>query len=227
MNDIITRGLPIKIDSYRAYQIYVAVKNHFNSDYDFFKYRGNVRVTKISFDKRNDRKFFELISHKFSYKEILEIFVANYIDNCDFWIGDIVSEETLTIWKSWKGRIQNFNYWFSMDCEIIFSNDIKTLFSCKNNSHPLLLKLVLQKKIMLESIVVLNELIPFLDKWNEKLKDDPLWQQFYIKCKKYTPFLGVINKEKYIIIIRKLLTSSINFDNIQSEKFLKLLLEIK
>ena len=41
-----------------VYQTYLTLKNHFTKDnYDFFKYRGKSRVSKVTFNKRKDRYF--------------------------------------------------------------------------------------------------------------------------------------------------------------------------
>ena len=54
-----------------VYQTYLALKNHFTKDnYDFFKYRGKSRVSKVTFNKRKDRYFFERMSRKRTDKEI-------------------------------------------------------------------------------------------------------------------------------------------------------------
>ena len=51
---------------YNAYKTYVALKNHFTSDsYDYFKYKGRVRVKEESFLKRKDKFYFEKIEKKY------------------------------------------------------------------------------------------------------------------------------------------------------------------
>jgi hypothetical protein len=223
MTEFITRGLNIKVDPYRVYQTYIALKNHFNTDYDFFKYKGNTKTSFLSFERRNDKLFFNILSSKYTHKETIEIFVSNTILNREFWVGDIISQETITIWKNWKGKIQNFNYWFSVDCDKIFMVPLEKLLSCPNNGYPVLLKLVLQHEILLETLIVLNEMIPFMERWNTKLVDDPLWCEFYKRVTKYKPFLGNIDKKKYANIIKKVLTNSIQFDSINTKKLNKLL----
>ena len=47
----------MNMDAFDAYKIYIALKSHFNSDYDFNKYHGKTSVTLDSFLKRSDRSF--------------------------------------------------------------------------------------------------------------------------------------------------------------------------
>ena len=37
------------MDAFDAYKIYIALKSHFNSDYDFNKYHGKTSVTPVSY----------------------------------------------------------------------------------------------------------------------------------------------------------------------------------
>ena len=39
-----------------AYKTYLAIKQHFTSNYDYKKYNGKVKATEESFLKRRDRK---------------------------------------------------------------------------------------------------------------------------------------------------------------------------
>ena len=51
---------------YDAYKIYIALKSHFNGDYDFVKYNGKTNVKVDSFLKKGDRPFFGRVT-KISY----------------------------------------------------------------------------------------------------------------------------------------------------------------
>jgi len=41
-----------------AYSTYLAIRNHFKTNYDYFKYRGKLKVSETSFLKRKDKFFF-------------------------------------------------------------------------------------------------------------------------------------------------------------------------
>ena len=51
-------------DAFDLYTYYVAVKQHFTSDYDFFKYGGKLRLKQTSFDTRKDKFFFYKLTKK-------------------------------------------------------------------------------------------------------------------------------------------------------------------
>ena len=48
-----------------VFKTYLAVKNHFTTDYDYNKYGGRVTAKLESFTKRPDRYFFHKLSKKF------------------------------------------------------------------------------------------------------------------------------------------------------------------
>ena len=48
----------ITMDAFSAYKIYMGLKAHFNSDYDFKKYSGKTTASKSSYLKRKDKFFF-------------------------------------------------------------------------------------------------------------------------------------------------------------------------
>ena len=77
-------------EGFDAYKTYLALKRHFTSDYDYFKYNGKVRAGVESFLKRNDRFFFRKLAKKYDDKELVDFFVSNFIVS-DNWIGNLIS----------------------------------------------------------------------------------------------------------------------------------------
>ena len=47
-----------KIDDFEAYRIFLAMKSHFNNDYDYVKYNGRITAKLESYSKRKDRHTF-------------------------------------------------------------------------------------------------------------------------------------------------------------------------
>jgi len=45
-----------------VYKTYLAIKNHFTTDYDYVKYGGKVTAKLETFTKRSDRYFFHKLS---------------------------------------------------------------------------------------------------------------------------------------------------------------------
>jgi hypothetical protein len=190
---------------YEAYKLYVALKNHFNSDtYDYFRYGGKTRANVKSFEMRHDKYFFnKLAKHKDTERFVL----ANIVeDNPNVWVGDLANEQQAeNNYKVWLKRQESLSY--------VFTNDLDNLSPSYNDNlvvegsnHPLLLKLLIQKKVSLETLVVLNDLCGFFRHWNRKIEEDVIWPMVYKKCKKYRPFLKFDKDKLKQIVVDKFST---------------------
>lgn len=179
---------------YEAYKLYVALKNHFNSDtYDFIRYGGKTRANVKSFESRPDKYFFaKLAKQKDPHRYIL----ANIIeDSPNVWVGDLANEQKAEDnYRKWLKRTESLTYVFKNDLDQLDEN-YNANFVVESNRHPLLLKLLVQKKISIETVIILNELCGFFRHWNKHIEEDVVWPMVYKKCKKYKPFL-TFDKDK-------------------------------
>ena len=53
----------------------------------------------------------------------------------------------------------------------------KFIFAVPESSHPKLLKEYLGKRVSLETMIILDELMGYVPKWNVHLKDDFMWEE--------------------------------------------------
>ena len=70
-----------------------------------------------------------------------------------------------------------------------------------------LLKEYLGGRISLETIVILDDLVNFGNRWDKQLKDDIIWPDLKKLIKNYKGFL-TINKNRYRIELLKLIEES-------------------
>ena len=183
---------------YQAYKLYVALKNHFTSQYyDFFKYGGSVKAGRSSFERRNDKFFFCKLAKK---KDVKGFLIANLIDNQTNWIGDVVtSNNSEKVYTKWLARQQSLQYIFENDLAKLdadFNNNIIV----ENGQHPKLLKLALRKEISLETVVIMNSLCKFFKYWSRNIEDQLVWPAFKFKCVRYRPFVE-FDEEKFRKIV--------------------------
>ena len=191
-----------------VYLMYCALKAHFNSDYDFFKYGGKTKISRDSFFKRKDRHFFVKISKKYrEYAFIRDYFVSNFIKHRAGYIANFSDEN----YKEWLAKKINFYMIFIDELKPVVKDfdriDFEPLFEIENNNHPKLLKEYLGGRISLETIVILDDLVDFSNKWDKQLKDDIIWPDLKKLIKNYKGFL-TINKNKYRIELLKLIEES-------------------
>jgi len=180
------------MEAWEAYQVYLGLKLHFTTDYDYNRYGGKTSASKASFLKRKDRSFFARIARKYGDKTE-EYFVSNFIASPKGYVGDFREENYL----SWSKNKQSLTYNFIKDMSLIFSqiSNFDEIFSCKNGQHPVLLKNFLAKRISLETLVILQGLLNYVHQFDKDMKDDLIWPDTRRMIIKYATFLKFDNQK--------------------------------
>ena len=189
------------MEAFDAYQHYLSMKLHFERDaYDYFKYNGKTNATFSAFEKRKDGFHFTKLTRKLSDDQIVEYYVANFIRGKK-WIGDFDKRN----WTQHKKVIQSVEYNFENDFEKLLTNAEKfdILFKCDNGNHPKLVKAYLGKKISLETLVILEKLLQYRQKFDNQIIDPYVWPEVSQLMRKYEPFLKVNIKKCNDIAITK------------------------
>ena len=178
---------------FECYKTYLAMKQHFTKDkYDYVKYCGRSRASLQSFYKRKDRYFFEKMARQHPDKEIEDFFVANFV-GCDdpqtLYIVDIIKNGEKR-YNEWKRRNQSLSYIFKEEIETVFGDkDFDTFFKVETNKHPKIVKEFLKKNLSLETIIILDRILGYRVKFDDKLRD-PVWKLISQRMKKYSSFLN-------------------------------------
>lgn len=192
----------------KAYTRYLALKLHFTTDYDYFRYGGKTRaMTNESFEKRKDTFFFRKIERRYNDQELTDFFVSNFVDNNKTkWIGELSNVNAEKTYANWKKRIQSLSYMFEQDL-LIAKEKLRTanpaeLWEPVAGGHPEILKLYLGKKISIETLVASNVVLNYLPKWDREIKDSIIWPDVSKSIRKYSPFIHM-NKIDMTKIIKK------------------------
>jgi hypothetical protein len=197
------------MNAFEAYENYLAIKRHFTSTYDFFKYNGKVNTSVAAFERRRDKFFFEKIAKKYSIAKSTDLFVSNFLVNPDQWIGDFFDDEVEEIYAEWQKKIESLSYHFSEECGALLfwaeTNGFKfdELFRTKDGCHPIIVKMALQKVVSLETFIILNQLIGFLPNLDKELKD-VIFQELQFKIYKYLPFLKIDLESCKCLLLKKI-----------------------
>jgi hypothetical protein len=193
------------MSAFDTYKTYLAVQQHFTrKTYDFFKYNGKVKVNESTFIARKDRYFFEKASRKFKRDDFLNFLIANYTSGSEHWIGNLMAGENLIVMKKWKKRIDSLTYEFKEDILNMYDleENLDHALTMENGKHPLLYRLFLRKKVSLETMVVLDDLVGYSKLWTKY--GDMMLNDHLFLMSKYRPFLQSsvgIDKSKYRKII--------------------------
>ena len=185
-----------------VYLMYCAIKAHFGEgDYDFHRFGGKSKVTRNSFYKRNDRYFFARLGLKYKeYDQIRDYLVANFVRNSrNGWIGQFDEHA----FEDWKKYMQSLTYNFEQELSP-HVDDFEKLFEVPEGSHPLLLKEYFGKRVSLETLIILDELVQYVKNWDKKMSEDILWPDIKKLMIDYRKFL-TIPKERCKMVLLKLI----------------------
>ena len=80
------------------------------------------------------------------------------------------------------------------------------ILESKQNSHPLIILLLLQEDILLETVIILDALTGFVERENKRISDTIIWPDIYRKITKYKPFVN-FNRDKCLSIVKKQFTN--------------------
>lgn len=197
-------------EGFEAYQTYLALKSHFSSNYDFFKYNGKVNAKIGSFMKRRDRFFFRKVQSKYGKKDLVNFFVANFVMSDNSWVGDMAGTEGEEAFTKWTKIQESLEYTFREDVQGIIDfcdengHELDKVILIEAHSHPILLNAFMNKKITIETMIILDDVMGFMKYWNREL-DDFIWDEKKTLIDNYKGFVKY-DKMKY----RKILKEMIN-----------------
>lgn len=167
-----------------TYKMYIALKQHFTLErYDYFRYNGMVRVSLDSFLSRQDKYYFDKLSR---HAEPQGLMISNFSRSNNYWVGDLLKEESETTFKKWLAYNNSLSY--------NFKNEISRLpiiESCKvgKDDTPLLMKEFRRGHVSIETMIILDRFLGIFKSWDSKIQDTILWPDMKRKCLKYKPFM--------------------------------------
>jgi len=194
------------MNGFEVYRLYLSIKLHFTKeDFDFFLCNGKARASVQSFEKRKDCYFFKKLATKFSRDELIQYFVANFIDNEHTWIGSISKIENSKVYPTWKKRIQSMSFIFESEIiELLNEHSFEDIFTV-TGTHPPLITKYMSGRVSLETLVILNKLLNYIPDFNKKITEPIIWPDLKRKVVKYEPFIS-IERTKY----KKILLDKVN-----------------
>lgn len=173
-----------RLSAFETYTLYLALKRHFTSSYDFFRYGGKTKASLESFKAKRDQYNFQKLSRKYSDVEMKDFLVANFITNPAFWSGTLLSPEAEANYTAYLKRRQSLSHFFSEELQSL--GDLRFKFI---GDPPEIINIYLGGRISLETMILLDTVIHFKEKYDVTLKDDFLWPTISMLMEKFKPFL--------------------------------------
>jgi len=185
-------------DSFNAYVKFLALKKHFTTDnYDYFKYNGKVRANYETFMSRNDAYSFAKLAKKDDPQGLI---LSNLLINKNIWVRDLLDSEGEARYTNWRKRIESLGYIFKSELAHL-NDEYKQNFISRDGQHPLVMTLLLQKKISLETFTILAFITNIFSYWSEKVVDKHVSFDIINKSRKYKPFLEY-DEQRFKDIVR-------------------------
>lgn len=183
------------MDGFKAYKYYIAVKLHYTKDsFDVFKNRGNLKGTREAFNARNDRMMFDKLARKYPIdKDLIQYYVANFAYGNDAAVYSFDDAESNLL--EWNRRKQSITKIFQDDCNKIIldacKNKIKSgaVLNLTNKGYCSILKLFLGNQITLETIRIIDDMLPVLHSWKQNESMLLLWENEIRRIEKSKGFV--------------------------------------
>lgn len=185
-------------DAFAIYIYYLALKRHFTTEYDFFKYNGKVKASQQAFENRKDKFFFYKLSKR---KDAKEFILANMIAEPTLWIGDMLDNERAEeIFQEWTKRQQSLSYVFKSDLSEL-NPDFNSNILVKDGQHPYLLKLYNMRRVNTETLVIIDDLVGNFSYWEKKIADPIIFPSINRLVGKVKPFIQYDRTKMKTILI--------------------------
>ena len=176
-------------EGFDSYQLYLAVKLHFNSkDYDFVQYNGKVKADLNAFIKRKDKYHFGKLARLYK-EELRDFYVAN-LSQKEMWVGDLLENEAKKVFIEWKKRKQKLSHMFEQEVsQLLEKKSIQEVLRVQNGQHPYLLKQFLGKNISIETMCILDIITNYSEAWNLMIEETIVYPDVWTRINKYKTFM--------------------------------------
>jgi hypothetical protein len=187
------------MNAFEVYQTYLALKLHFTSDYDYFRYNGKVKADVKSFSGRKDKFFFEKLAKQ---NDPTGFILANIVADPTTYAKELAyDEQAKIIYRKWLKNKESLSYVFASEIKQLDPNFNKN-FVCGSGYHPILLRLWLAERITLETLCIVCDITRCINYWDKQLKGDTFYDNSSLLIKKYTPFI-TYDKAKFKELLLK------------------------
>lgn len=182
--------------AFALFRIERALRLHFGTEYDYFKYMGKGTGARVAdFERRRDRGLYEALSRKDNPGERL---LAVISDDPSKNIADVVNGPGLKQYDEWRKRRESLTYRFKTELRKL---DLPEDLKVKGGMYPNALRMLIKGEISKETLIILERTYSFLDHWLQKIEDPILWPDYYMLVKKYSQFVRV-DFDKYDALVQ-------------------------
>lgn len=172
---------------FEAYSMFMALRAHMTSSYDYFKYDGKIKVSRPQFDRRNDKYQFAKLARLPDNKLRT---VVSFLEGAS-WIGDVTGELGEDAYIKHKRYLDALRRAFADDIgQLIRGTSLAEALYPKANTTPRAAQLLFQQKIGIETLVILDDTHKITNGWALQYPLDPLMQKLVVNIRNYKGFFS-------------------------------------
>jgi hypothetical protein len=191
---------------------YRAIRFHFQGSYDYFKYSGKLPKSSIIKDFVNSREYWfcNAIQRGRRRGDVVNLILSNILYKPDCWLDWISDEEGEEVYMRWRRYQDSLSYQFNSELKVLFSDPkhFNKYFAASSEGFPDVVHRALNGELSLETTIILNHILGFMESLNSEYKGDFLFDDFYKKMKAYTPFFLVyhnFSKQRFELFKRSVI----------------------
>lgn len=182
---------------FTVYKDYLAIKRHFTTKYDYFKYNGKINASREKFETRRDAYQFQRLSRKKNYKDLI---LANVVIKPKLWVGEFFDDSAEQIYFDWKKRTDSITH-HVQDSLSKLDDNFKANFVVRDGQYPHIIDLYMRKELSLETVTIMTALTNSSSYWRKNVVDKVVFPDIVEKLDKYNPFL-VYSQEKLKKVVK-------------------------
>jgi hypothetical protein len=145
------------------------------------------------FVERNDAFLFKHFADRLTKAKAAEMGIANFMYGDSSFVHNSF-DDAEEVWFQWKKTKESLSKVFTDDLQTIA--DIKSKHSLSDlysftatGNQPPLLQILKKRLISYETCVIINNMKPCLQNWEEGIRDDPFLSKLILKLHKYKTFV--------------------------------------
>jgi hypothetical protein len=117
------------------------------------------------------------------------------------WIGDLLdNEKAEEVYSEWTRRQQTLSYVFKNDLSEL-NDDFNSNLLVPDGQHPRLLQLYNMRRINIETLVIIDDMVHNFSYWERKIADPIIFPQIKRTVEKVRPFVSYDKKRMKTILL--------------------------
>jgi len=187
----------------RIKEIFLALKLHFNSNYNFLRYNGKLSPQTLTV---KEGFILNKLNSKLPTEEmIINFFVYNMVEswwkngNIATYYGNYVNKEYILAYEKWQAWLDSSEHNFRNDLLQFECKKLKDIVTL-DTGHPEVFKVMSSGRMHPSSVAILLICAPQILRYWEAKAADPVMEQFVKTIKSYSVFLK-INQERHTKIL--------------------------